>query len=567
MKRLAIYTALIISFSLILVCCDASTPPSSPLPSSPAPDTEEKQPIESKTTGWTMTALLKDWLITPADLAIKGQEIYVSGKLDKRIAVLNLDGQILRYYIVDKNLQYDNVCVGVTSQGQVLAISSLGLWELKPDGQAKELLSFRNRGFYIHHMAVGPDDDIYISRGVHGKSTISKVGLDGTMTDILKVDSNRVSDLDFDSNGNLFMFDGEHGQILKYSQDQGAEVFATGFSEYPFGSGPMYLTFDEKDRLYVSLASNQYRLAIISKDGEAIPLGFYGDGDMVFHDGFLYTVNVHDTLALHQLEIDRATIHSKRLLIEGAVPWNIEQQDDFIVGRRPDPYGAKFYNYHLHNPVQIEPNHMLNRLQPNQYTFDDGGNAYLLFRDVLKKVTSTGEEVFSVVLPHEIWGDLRLCHNPLDDKIYYFDEILNSVIRADMKGWEVYHEFSSPAKKVFLTTTPQGKIYAGVVSPNKDARLIDISNPSQEIIVWKPSGQYGRLHVDSDAEGNLYTVLGPAFQQVFFIDPSDGKAVSIVPQSPYRYDMGFVDPNGFIVTKSGTIIISAPGVLIEFSQK
>ena len=573
--RLAVLGVLIIGVVLISGCVQEKAPtlPKKTVTEPPQTETATAQPPATtylptttppasetpKIISWTMAGLLKDWLITPMDLVITGEEIYVSGNLDRRIAVLNLKGQILRYYTLEKNPGFENICVGVTSQGQVFAVSSKGLWELKPDGEAKEVISFGFSIRYIDHMTIGPDDGIYVSHKPYGKSVISRIGLDGTITDVLAISSNRISDLDFDSNGNLFMFDGEHGQILKYSQGQGVKIFASGF-----GRGAMYLTFDEEGRLYTT--SHKYRLALVSADGEVTPLKFHATGDLVFHNRSLYTTDIY-TSTLYQLRIRHTAVLKKRVLLEGNVPWYIDHQDDVIVGQRWAFRGRKFYNYHLNDNVRIEPNHMLNKLQPDQYTFDDVGNMYLLFGDdVLKKITPAGKEKFSIVRPGRFRHDSPLHYDPSGDKIYHFDADSNSVIRASRRRTEIYHKFSSEAKEVFLAITPQGKIYAAVIS-SSGAELIDISNPPAEKVVWKLYKELSWFHIASDAEGNLYAALGPAFQRVFLIDPSEGKIIPIVPQSPSRYDMEFIDPQGFTVTESGTVVLSAPGVLVEFSQR
>ncbi|MFC1725383.1 T9SS type A sorting domain-containing protein [candidate division KSB1 bacterium] len=510
-----------------------------------------------KPTSWTMTEIIKDWLITPMDLVINREEIYVSGNLDRRIVVLNLDGQILRYYTVETSPEFDNICVGKTSQGKVLAVSSRGLWELKPDGEAEKLKSFF---LNIDHMTIGPDDGIYVCRKFDSVSKITRISLNGPFTNVVTIESNRISDIDFDPNGNLFMFDAQHGHILKYSQQQGVEIYSTALSQTG-GSGPAYLTFNNAGQLYS--ASAQYGITLISTEGEMTPLGFHATGDLVFYEGLLYTLDIY-TSTLYQINIDDTTVQTSQVLLEGTVPWYIDHQDDVIVGQRSDLFGQKFYNYYINDSVRIDPNHLLNQLQPNQYTFDDTGNIYLLFQNVLKKMTPAGIEEFSITLPGDFHWDTRLQFNPSDDKIYYFDADLNSVISAGENGYQIYHTFSSEAERVFLTITPQGKIYAAVIMKSLMPKIIDISNPSLEIEVWKPNSNISWFQIASDNQGNLYTALGPDFQQVFYIDPSKGDAVSIIPQSTDRYDMRFVDPQGFTVTESGVVALSAPGLLVAF---
>jgi hypothetical protein len=100
------------------------------------------------------------------------------------------------------------------------------------------------------------------------------------------------------------------------------------------------------------------------------------------------------------------------------------------------------------------------------------------------------------------------------------------------------------------------------------SKLIEISDPPQERVIWRPP--YRELfwfQIASDANGNLYAALGPVFQQVLSLDPLKSEALSIVQESPSRYEMSFVDPQGFTVTKSGTVVLSAPGVLIGFSRR
>jgi len=375
------------------------------------------------------------------------------------------------------------------------------------------------------------------------------------------IDSSRISDMDFDSQGNLFMADAQHGRILKYSQAQGVEIFSSGFSP----GGTPFLTFDKAGRLYTSSSENG--LALVSADGTVTPLEFINiSGELFFHDGLLYALDIY-TSTLYEIEVDNTTILSKRILLEGSVPWYIDLQCEIIVGERACISGWNFFNYDLNHPGRVESNPLLNTLQPNQYTFDDSGNMYLLFGSVLKKMDSTGEEEFSVSLPGEFQWNTRLFHNPSDDKIYYFDENSNSVIRANAQGAETYHRFSSTVTRASLSVTRDGNIYAGVISSD-GAKLVDISNPPEEQVVWKPSEPTDEslywFHIASDANGNLYAALGPVFQQVFFIDPVEGTAVSMFNESTSRYDWGFVDPQGFTVTDSGTVVISAPGVLIAF---
>jgi hypothetical protein len=508
---------------------------------------------------WTMTGLLKDWLITPHDLAISGQEIFVSGNIDSRVAVLNLNGQILRYYTIIKNSEFDNVCVAITSQGQVLAASSRGVWELKPDGTTGKLPSF---DIGIDHMTIGPDDSLYVSTRYQGKSKILKIGLNGATSDLVTIDSNRISDFEFDSNGNLFIADAQYGRILKYSQRQDVETFSTGFAD-PSGGGPFYLAFDRAGRLYTSSVARG--LALVSADGTVIPLGLTNiSGDLSFQEGMLYTLDIY-TSKLFEINIDNTTILSRRILLEGAVPWYIDLQGEIIVGKREDVSGRKFFNYDISNPGRVESNPLLNTLQPSQYTFDDSGNMYLLFGRVLKKLDSTGKEIFSVLLPRNLQWNARLCHNPWDDKIYYFDRDSNSVIRANAQGFELYHRFSSTVSSAYLSVTRDGKVYAGIIVSD-GAKLVDISNSPEERVVWRPNTTLGvsMIHIGSDAKGSVYAAIGPSFQYVVCIDPVKGTAVSVFDASPSRYNWGFVDPQGFIVTDSGTVVVSAPGVLLAF---
>ena len=476
------------------------------------------------------------------------------------MAVLNLDGQILRYYTVEKDQEFDNVCVAVTLQGRVMATSSRGVWELKPDGTTGELV--RLDLSTLNYMTIGPDDSLYIAVRSNGKNRILRVSLNGATNDLVTIDSDRISDMDFDSNGNLFMADAQHGRILKYSQAQGVEIFSSGFSS----GGTPFLTFDKAGRLYSSSSENG--LALVSADGTVTPLEFINiSGELVFHDGLLYALDIY-TSTLYEINVDNTTILSKRILLEGAVPWYIDLQGEIIVGERACISGRNFFNYDINQPGHVEPNSLLNTLQPNQYAFDDSGNIYLLFGSVLKKLDSTGEEEFSVSLPGSFLWNTRIFYNPSDDNIYYFDENSNSVVRANAQGAETYHRFSSTVSRAFLSITREGKIYAGVISSD-GAKLVDISNPPEERVIWRPTEpsaeSFCYFHVGSDAEGNLYAALGPKFQQVFCVDPVAGTAISVFDESATsRYDWGFVDPQGFTVTDSGTVVLSAPGVLIAF---
>jgi hypothetical protein len=521
------------------------------------PDTPIDKP---KSPSWTMTGLLKDWLITPHDLAINGQEIYVSGNLDNRVAVLNLNGQILRYYTLEKNLQFDNVCVAVTSKGQVLAISAYGLWELKPDGTLSKI---KSHSLNIGHMIVGPDDNLYVATRPQDKTTILKIGLDGSTSDLVTVDSNRISDLEFDLNGNLFMADGQYGRILKYSQKQGIEIFSSGFTGTA-GSGPFYLAFDQAGRLYTSSVENS--LALVSATGTVIPLEFINiSGDLVFHDGLLYTIDIY-TSKLFEINIDYTTILSKRILLDGFVPWYIDHQgENMVVGQRGTLAGRVFFNYDITQPGRVESNPLLNTLQPDQYIYDDSGNTYLLFRRVLKKLAPTGREEYSFSLPGNFQWNIPLFYNPADGKIYYFDIGSNSVIRANAQGAETYHRFLSTVSKAFLSITKEGNVYAGIISSD-GAKLVDISKSPEERVVWRPNTTFNVywFHIDTDAKGNVYAALGPSFQDVVCIDPVKGTAVPVFGTSASRYDWGFVDPQGFTVTDSGTVVVSAPGVLLKF---
>ncbi|MCX6581198.1 MAG: hypothetical protein NT166_13560 [Candidatus Aminicenantes bacterium] len=523
-------------------------------------DTQGPPPENPKPPSWTMTGLLKDWLITPHDLVINGHEIYVSGNLDNRVAVISLDGQVLRYHTIEKNLGFDNVCVAATSQGQVLALSSRGLWELKSDGTTESLARFNST---IDHMTIGPDDRLYIASRSQGESRILKMELNGTTSNLVTINSNRISDLDFDANGNLFMADAQYGQILKYSKGQGVEIFSIGFPETA-GGGPFYLAFDQAGRLYTS--SIDYNLALISTDGTVIPLEFINiSGDLFFHEDLLYTLGIYNA-TLFEISVNNTTVLSKRILLDGVVPWYIDHQGgSVVVGERGTFSGRTFFNYDITQPGRIEPNPFLNALQPSQYTFDDSGNTYLLFREVLKKLDSTGREEYSVSLPGNLQWNTRLLYNPADDKIYYFDIDSNSVIMANAQGAETYHRFLSTVSKVFITITKEGNIYA-VVFSSDGTKLMDISKSPEERVVWRPNTTFAIywFHIGSDAKGNLYAALGPSFQDVVCIDPVKGTAISIVGASNSRYGWGFVDPQGFLVTDSGTVVVSAPGVLLKF---
>lgn len=355
------------------------------------PDTPINKP---KSLSWTMTGLLKDWLITPHDLVINGQEIYVSGNLDKRVAVLNLNGQILRYYTLEKNLQFDNVCVAVTSKGQVLAISAYGLWELKPDGTVGKI---KSHSLNISHMIVGPDDNLYVATRPQDKTTILKMGLDGATSDLVTVDSNRISDLEFDLNGNLFMADGQYGRILKYSQKQGIEIFSNGFIGTA-GSGPFYLAFDQAGRLYTSSVENS--LALVSAAGTVIPLEFINiSGDLVFHDGLLYTIDIY-TSKLFEINIDYTTILSKQILLDGFVPWYIDHQgENMVIGQRGTLAGQVFFNYDITQPGRVESNPLLNTLQPDQYIYDDSGILICFFAGCSRSWTRQAEKNIAFRFP------------------------------------------------------------------------------------------------------------------------------------------------------------------------
>jgi len=392
--------AVILAIVLIFcACCSSSTlvmpaEEHTTIEETPIPRSEENPPVEStpaiiekaqttalpeatpkesgtqETTCWTMTELVKDWLITPTDLVIVKDEIYISGNLDKRIAVLNFEGKILRYYEVEKNKEFDNVCVGVTSQGQVLAVSSRGVFELRPDGEVEKAVDF---SWNIDHMTIGSDDGIYVSHKYQGQTQIARIDLNGTINNITIVGSSRVSDLEFDANGDLLMADGQHGQILKYSQERGVEIFIGGLSK-PNGD-PFYFTFDQRGLMYCS--SNRYKLASVSQDGSITPLGIDTSGDLFFYKGSLYALNIY-TSTLYELKIDNMTVHTKLELLEGLVPWYINHQGEVIVGMRWALSKRKFYNYYLDDPVRIEPNKLLDELQPEQYTFDNQGNIYVI---------------------------------------------------------------------------------------------------------------------------------------------------------------------------------------------
>jgi WD40 repeat protein len=511
---------------------------------------------------WIITGLLKDWIVTPHDLTINGQEIYVSGTLDSRVAVLNLGGRVLRYYAIETNSVYDSVCVAVTSQGQVLAASSRGIWELKPDGTTTKLISFN---YVVSHMTIGPDDRLFFSVRSQGKSKIMIISLlNGIISDFLTVDSEWISDIAFDSNGVLFMADVQYGRILKYSQDQGIKVFSPVFAN-PSGGEEFYLVFDQVDRIYIS--SSSIRLALVSADGTVIPLEYKNNmsGDLFFHDGLLYTLDLYQS-TLYEINVSGINILSERILLNGVIPRYIESQgESMVVGGRMDLSKQKFCNYDITQPGRVEPNALLNTLQPNQFTFDDLGNMYLLFGRVLKKLDSIGREIFSVKLPHNFQWDTRLRYNPADGKIYYFDEDSNSIIRANAQGAETYHRFLSLVSKAYLSFSIEGALYAGLIRSD-GALLVDISKSPEERVVWRWSTALGTnmLLIGFDAKGNLYGAMGPSFQQVLCIDPVKGSAVSLFDDSLGRYDWGFVDISGLAVTASGTVILSAPGLLLKF---
>jgi hypothetical protein len=515
-------------------------------------------------TGWAMKEVLKDWLITPHDLVVTDDEIYVSGNLDGRIAVLNFDGQIQRYYSIEKNPKFDNVCVGLSSDGKVYAVSSKGVWKLDPDGKTEELFRFSR---WIDHMTFGPDDNMYIAENNGETASIVRMNLDGNRTTIAEINSSRISDLDFNADGGLFIFDLQHGYIWKYSEQKGVELYSSAFSE--FGNvGPVYMTFDLFGNLYIS--SINLGLVLVSASGIITPLNFFTSGDLYFKDGALYALDIYKSI-LFQAIINHTTISNERILIEGVVPWYIDHNKDVIVGERDDFLGRHFYNYYFTEPVRIEPNELLNHLQPDQFVFDDSGNVFVLKNNTLKKISPTGQEEFSVNIPGRFQWDTRLHYNNSDGKVYYYDDSSNSILQADASGGRTFHIFSAKMDFIYIAITPQGRVFASFVASD-ELKLIDITDPTQEIVVYKTAAQYEyeRIqisHIASDNEGNIYAAFGPEFQKVIYFALDKFLPTPIVPLNQIRFDFGWVDPQGFTATDSGSIVLSAPGVLVEFSKK
>ncbi|MBI2831786.1 MAG: hypothetical protein HYX79_05980 [Chloroflexi bacterium] len=473
--------------------------------------------------------------------------------------MLSIDGRLLRYYSLEIKPDFDNVSVGVTSTGRVLAISSRGLWELMPNGETRKI---RTISWNIDHMTIGPDDGIYVSRKARGRSIISKIGTDNAITDIVTVDSDRVSDLEFDSNGNLFIADAQHGDILKFRPGEAPRALAQGAYTPSIGGGPFYLAFDEVGRLYTSSSTNG--LAQVSEDGKVTKLQFHVDGDLAFYETKLYALGIY-TSTLFKLSVRDTALLSKEVIQEGTVPWYVTSWGDVVVGERNDFRGKQFWNYYLDSPGHVEPNIILNKLQPNQFVFGKD-HVYLLFGNVLKRFTDTGDEEAQIKLPGRFLRDTRLYYSPSDDRLFYYEPDSNSVIRVSTKSTETYYKLPLKPERVTLAATPQGKVYAGIVS-SEGARIVDITNPLEERIVWSSSKAIFWLHIGTDSGGGLYAALGPFFQQVYNVDPVNGKTTLLVPESVSRYDMGFVDPQGFTVTESGTVIVSAPGLLIKFARK
>lgn len=514
---------------------------------------------------WKVDVLIKEWLITPEDLAITGDEIYISGNFDNRIIVLNLRGQIQRYYTIEKNRAFDNVCVDVTSEGRVYALSSQGLWELKPDGETEKvaIVPFD----YIEHMMIGPNDVIYFSYNFRGGSAIATLDLDGTISNVLYPGSNRISDFDFDSHGNLIMFDAQVGQILKYTPDSGIEILASGLSQ--FGGGPGYLSIKD-DEIYFTYQS-PYHLSLRNGEVSITPLEFEGGSDFVFYNGSLYIMDVYASI-LYCVELDYVTVVSNRVLLDGLVPWAIDNQGDIIVGQRSDGGTSYFYNYFLDDTFSVMPNTVLTSWEFDYFTFDDFGNAYLLNHDSLVKITASGDVEYQVDFWDQddfsddySWGP-GIRYNPVDGKIYAYDEESNSVFMIGENGVDLFHNFSVWTKRAFLAITPKGRIYAAAIVPGFGSKVVDITNPEEEIHIWSPGEDYFWFHLDSDVEGNLYAAMGPGDQQVYFINVSEGKAVSMVTSENSSYDYGFVDPQGLAVTMSGDVVLSVPGFLLKFTR-
>jgi hypothetical protein len=527
----------------------------------PNPTTPTIPPETPKTPTWTMTVLLKDWLLTPHDLAIKGEEIYVGGTFENKVAVLDLQGQVRRYYTIDKGADFGNVLVAITSQGRVFAASSLGIWELNADGTTKRIAILSAT---LEHLTAGPDDNLYLSnRLTSSQSKITKMTLSGSSSDYLNVDSNRVSDLAFSPNGDLYMADAQYGRILRYSPALGLQVFSSGFAP-PGAGGAFYFEFDPIGRFY--LCSSWTNLCIVSSEGALSPLGVYNfSGDIVFFNGLLYGLDQF-TSKLIELRVSGTTVLSQRLVMDGVVPWYIDHQGDVIVGSK-GPYLNRwsFFNFSTSPPISSVPNAVLNSLQPHQYTFDEVGNIFVRSGNLLKKLDATGKEIYKVTLPGTFPWNSRLFYRVTDGRIYYFDPSTNSIIRANADGAETYHRFASKVDSACLALANDGKVYAAYTI-SLVASVVDISDPSQERLITTFTAQNGveLLYIGVDGKGYLYSAMGPVYHKVVRIDPATGAAVSLIGSSSPSYDWGFVDPQGFHVMDSGTVYISAPGLLIKF---
>jgi hypothetical protein len=503
-----------------------------------------------------MTAFAKDWLITPHDLAVSGNEIYVSGNLDPRIVVLNPKGEIQRYYEISKNNEYDNVCVASMSMGQVFAMSSRGLWELMPDGEARVVNQAR---LSIDHMTIGPEDTIYVSHREGNGSKISIVAMDGTVTELLTLESRRISDLEFDPDGILHWYDGSRGTINRYTPEGGIEIIASDLAESAGGS-PGYLAFDGQGNLYTSTA--RYGLLMIPDNRSPAQIDVHATGDLIFYDGQLYALDIY-TSSLYQATLEAASLIESQVLLDGFAPWSIETWDGMVVGVRETSQGRSFYNYFPSDPGRIEPHALLNELQPHHFTFDDAGNLYLIIGDTLKLVDSEGIEQFSITLPNRSRRSMRLHFNPQDDRVYYFDEISNYVMMADSSGVETFFQFDADVRNASLAITPTGTIYAAIAT-SSGTRIVNITEPTQQNTIWDPQFNAYWMHLGSSGDGTLYATFGPFYQKVLLIDPVEMAADSIVPTSSTRYALGFVDPSGFAVMDTGEVFVSAPGLLLEF---
>jgi hypothetical protein len=547
----------------------SSSPTNTPIPevsptSSPtAPFTSlpTLAPTLTPTPTWRVEPIVMDWLVTPTDLVVVNDEIYVSANLDNRIAVLDLEGNLLRYYKIDISSGFDNVSVSSDSGGRVYAASRYGIWELLPDGNISRLLKYDK---YLHQMIVGSDDNFYIVEGDPVK--ISRLHRDGTSDFIYQSTSNRISDIEFNKLGDLYFYDATNRTIYKYLFSTGEVTPIIQVGVLFGGGGPNYLGFDKYGRLFISSAD--FGFAEVQENGtlRLVKDAWWSTGDIFYYKDRFYVLDIY-TSNLFSFDEADGLIQDQRMIKRGQVPWYITNNKNIIVGQRSAGSRSEFFNYYWEGDLRIESNNELNELQPEQFAFDQKGNLYYLKNNILSKATldNLGAADFQIRLPFKSDWNTRIHYNPHDDSIYLFDQSSNSIWRINGEKQEKFFTFFIPVNIARLAFGPLGQIYCIIAYPN-ELKIIDITNRQEDVLVVTESGRMGVI--STDIAGDLFYGIFPSNMQVYYFDFKSKLPVRINTAFDFHeYEIKFVDIQGFTTTDSGDLFLSAPGLFLHYYYK